>query len=72
MDEVLTTAELAEAIPCPRGSVDYLAGLAGVQPRREVRNGQSWKLWPSAAVPKLRRVRKQRRKARRARKGGKS
>lgn len=67
----LTRAELADAIPCPVGSVTYWAAIAGVQPLRyETRSGQSWRVWSVDAVAKMRRAVKQRRTAGRARKGG--
>lgn len=73
MPRELTRSELADAIPCPIGSVDWLAGRAGVTPiRTERRNGQDWRIWGADAVARMRRAkRKQRRTAGRARKGGK-
>lgn len=61
MGKELTTAELEKAVPCPRGSITYLALKAGIRPlRHERRGGHVWKIWPACAVPAIRRVRKER------------
>lgn len=61
MGKELTTAELADAVPCPRGSVAHDAALANVQPSRRIaKDGSEWKLWPAHAVRAIRRVRAER------------